>query len=195
MSTLGNTTTPLSGWDNPGSGYGFATSFTTPSGGGILISDIHAYFDTTSGSPTGYVCVWNNSGTLLASASVGTLSVKTGGVGNPLDWHSASITPLYVGPSTAIWIGGYSTGSLLFNSESGGSSSVKSMGGSGPGSFASHTSSGIGGAGAYVDYTLAGGYVRRSSSWVAGEAVVRRSSAWTAAEVTARRSSAWNPTS
>lgn len=202
MSTLGNTGTPLSGWDEPGTGYAFATEFTTPSGAGIIISDIHAYFDISSGSATGKVAVWSSGGTLLASASVGSLNVKTGGVGNSLDWWSASVTPFYVAGSTSIWIGGYTSGNLLFNSETGGSSNVKSMGGT-LGSFSGSSSSGIGGAGAYVDYTPAGCYVYNGSSWVAGEAVINTgtsgSPVWTDGEVQANTgtsgSPVWTPSS
>lgn len=160
MTVLGNNNTPLSGFDNPGSGYAFASSYTTPAGGGILIQTLHAYFDSASGASTGYCCVWDNSGTLLASVNVGTLNVKTGGVGNALDWWSGNLaTPLYVAPSTAIWIGGYATGSTLFNTESTGTSNDKSIGGGGPGSFSGSSSTGQAAVGAYVDYINAGIYV------------------------------------
>ena len=125
MATLGNTTNALSGWTEPGTGYAFATSFTTPAGAGIVITNVHAYMDLATGTGTGYVCVWNSTGTLLCSASVGSMNVKTGGVGNALDWWTAAVTPTYVAASTAIWIGGYTAGSLLFNSESGGSSTSR----------------------------------------------------------------------
>jgi hypothetical protein len=170
MTTLGNSATPLSGFDNPGSGFAFASSYTTPSGSGILIQTLHAYFDSASGASTGYCCVWDNSGTLLASVNVGTLNVKTGGVGNALDWWSGNLaTPLYVGPSTAIWIGGYATGSTLFNTESTGQAAV----------------------GAYVDYINAGGYVNTGTSgspvWTAAPIFVNTgtsaSPVWTAAPV------------
>ena len=163
-SQLGNTANPLSGWDEPGTGYAFATEFTTPAGAGIVITNVHAYFDLATGSGTGYVAVWNYStGALICSASVGSLNVKTGGVGDALDWWTAAVTPTYVAGGTNIWIGGYTTGSLLVNSESGGSSYVKSMGGS-LGAFTSPVSSGIGGAGAYVDYNNAGGYVNTGTA-------------------------------
>ena len=191
MATLGNTATPLSGFDNPGSGWGFATSFTTPAGGGILIQTLHAYFDSASGASTGYCCVWDNSGTLLASVNIGALNVKTGGIGNALDWWSGNLaTPLYVGPSTAIWIGGYATGSTLYNTESGqGTAFRKSMGGSGPGSFASPTNTGFGGVGAYADYINAGCYVNTGTPgapvWTAAPLFVNTGTpaapVWTAA--------------
>jgi hypothetical protein len=194
MTTLGNSATPLSGFDNPGSGFAFASSYTTPSGSGILIQTLHAYFDSAGGASTGYCCVWDNSGTLLASVNVGTLNVKTGGVGNALDWWSGNLaTPLYVGPSTAIWIGGYATGSTLFNTESTGSSNDKSMGSGGPGSFSGSSSTGQAAVGAYVDYINAGGYVRRSGVWTAAPIFVRRSGAWVAAPVYVRRSGVWVP--
>lgn len=192
MSTLGNTATPLSGFDNPGSGFAFATSFTTPAGAGILIQTLHAYFDSASGASTGYCCVWDNSGNLIASVNIGALNVKTGGVGNALDWWSGNLaTALYVGPSTAIWIGGYATASTLFNTESGGTSFIKSMGGGGPGSFAGNSSTGFGGVGAYADYILAGLKVRRSGAWVDVPVKVRRSGAWVNVAVKVRRSGAW----
>lgn len=191
MSTLGDTTTPTAGWDWPGSGYEFATSYNTPSGGGILITEIHAYFDSPSGASTGYVCVWDNSGNLLASASVGALSAGSASAGGQ-SWHGATLsTPLYVGPSTTIWIGGYGTGNVVFSSEVGGTSSIKSVGSGGPGSFSGHAGSGIGKAGSYVVYGPAGGRVRRSSAWSVGPAYAERSSVDTIAQAFVRRSGAW----
>jgi hypothetical protein len=190
MSTLGNTGTPSSGWLWPGSGYAAATSFTTPSGGGILISTLHGYLDSASGSSTGYLCVWDNSGNLLASVNVGTLAVGSQSAGGQ-QWYSGNLSsPVYVAGSTAIWIGFYATGSLLFSSESGGSSNTKSMGSGGPGSFSGSSSSGIGGVGAYVVYTNAGAWVNTgtpsSPVWTAGPIQINTgtpgSPVWTAIE-------------
>ena len=193
MATLGNTNNPTSGWAWPGSGYAFATSFTTPSGPGTLISAIHAYFATPSGASTGYVCVWDNSGTLLGSVNIGALPSGSQSAGGQ-SWQVGTLSsPLYVAPSTPIWIGGYGTGNVVFSSESGGSSQTKSMGGGGPGSFSGHGNSGIGGAGAYVDYTPSGGRVRRSGVWVNGASEVERSSVATIGQAFVRRSGVWVP--
>ncbi len=152
MPTLGNSTTPTAGWDWPGSGYEFASNFTTPAGGGILISTIHAYFATPSGASTGYVCVWSNGGTLLGSVNIGALPAGSQSAGGQ-SWQAGTLgSNLYVAGNTAIWIGGYGTGNVVFSSGSGGSSNVKSVGSGGPGSFAGSGGSGIGTAGAYVDY-------------------------------------------
>src|SRR5258708_15586285 len=104
MPQLGNTGTPTAGWDWPGSGYAFASSFNTPSGGGILISTIHAYFATPSGASTGYVCVWDNGGTLLGSVNIGSLP---GGGQSPgaQSWQVGTLrTALYVARRTALRI-------------------------------------------------------------------------------------------
>jgi hypothetical protein len=154
MSILGNSVTPNVGWSWPGSGYEFASSFTTPAGGGILISTLHAYFATPSGASTGYVCVWSNGGTLLGSVNIGSLP---GGSQSPggQSWQAGTLgVNLYVAGNTALWIGGYGTGNVVFSSGTGGASNVKSVGGGGPGSFGGSSSSGIGVAGAYVDYVL-----------------------------------------
>lgn len=208
MAILGNSTTPLSGFQNPGSGWGFASSFTTPGGPGILVTTLHAYFDSAGGASTGYCCVWDNSGTLLASVNIGGLNVKTGGVGNALDWWSGNLaTPVWIAPGVAIWIGGYATGSTLFNSGAGGSSNMKSMGGSGPGSFSGSGSSGIGIAGAYLDYTPSGAYVNTgtpgSPVWTAGPVFTNTgtpgSPVWTPGALTVNTgtpgSPVWTPSS
>src|SRR5260221_716522 len=154
MAILGNSTTPTAGWDWPGGGYEFASNFTTPSGGGILISTIHAYFATPSGASTGYVCVWSNGGTLLGSVNIGALPAGSQSAGGQ-SWQAGTLgSNIYVGGNTAIWIGGYGTGNVVFSSGSGGASNVKSVGSGGPSSFGGSSSSGIGTAGAYVDYTL-----------------------------------------
>jgi hypothetical protein len=207
MSTLGNTTTPASGWQWPGSGYAFATSFTTPAGAGVFISTLHAYFATPSGASTGYCCVWDNSGTLLASVNIGALPAGSQSAGGQ-SWQSGNLgTALYVAASTAIWIGGYGTGNVVFSSESGGSSNTKSMGGGGPGSFSGSGSSGIGGAGAYADYSNAGAYVNTGSAgspvWTAGPAYINTGTAgspvWTPAVVYVNTgtsgSPVWTPSS
>ena len=192
MAILGNSTTPLSGFQNPGSGWGFASSFTTPGGAGIIVTTLHAYFDSASGASTGWCCVWDSGGTLLASVNIGSLNVKTGGVGNALDWWSGNLaTPIWIAPGVSIWIGGYANGSTLFNSGSGGTSNMKSMGGSGPTSFAGSGSSGIGTVGAYLDYSTGGAYVRRSGVWVPGPANARRGSSNILGVASVRRGAGW----
>jgi hypothetical protein len=155
VAQLGNSVTPTSGWDWPGSGYAFASQFTAPSGAVILISAIHAYFATPSGASTGYVCVWDgSSGALLTSINIGALPGGSQSAGGQ-SWQVGTLgTPLPVAGGTSIWIGGYGTGNVVFSSGSGGSSNVKSLGGGGPGSFAGSGASSIGIAGAYVDYSI-----------------------------------------
>src|SRR5260221_5943037 len=105
MAILGNSTTPTAGWDWPGGGYEFASTFTTRSGGGILISTIHAYFATPSGASTGYVCVWSNGGTLLGSVNIGALPAGSQSAGGQ-SWQAGTLgSNIYVGGNTAILIG------------------------------------------------------------------------------------------
>src|SRR5260370_40587720 len=116
MSILGNSTTPPVGWDWPGSGYAFASNFTTPAGGGILISTIHAYFATPSGASTGYVCVWSNAGTLLTSVNIGALPAGAQSAGGQ-SWQAGTLgTNYYVPGNTALWIGGSGTRNPVFAS-------------------------------------------------------------------------------
>lgn len=208
MSTLGNTTTPNQGFDEPGAGYAFASKFTTPSGPGIIITDIHANFGLSSGSNTGKAAVWDSSGNLLGSVSVGSLSVVNPGSYpyNSCPWKSGSVTGFYVAGNTTIYIGGWTAGNLLYESESGGTSYVKSMGSLGNLGGSPPTGP-IGAVGAYVDYENAGCYLNTgtaaSPSWSGAPVYVNTgtpaSPNWTSAEVLINTgtpaSPVWTPSS
>jgi hypothetical protein len=151
MATLGNATTPAAGWKAEGSnGWSAASSYTMPPGGGVVTS-ITGYFDAATSGKTGYLCVWNNSGTLLLQSSSFTLNVGSFSAGGQ-DWWTKSISNVYV-PAGTIWIGFYTNGNLVFSSEVGGSSDDQNFGTGGPGSFSGHGSSGIGTVGAQITYT------------------------------------------
>src|SRR5260221_4464881 len=132
MAILGNSTTPTAGWDWPGGGYEFASNFTTPSGGGILISTIHAYFATPSGASTGYVCVWSNGGTLLGSVNIGSLPAGSQSPGGQ-SWQAGTLgANLYVAGDTAIWIGGHGTRQPVFQNGNGGPRQLQRLRGGEP---------------------------------------------------------------
>lgn len=169
MATLGNSATPSSGFDFPGNGYAAATSYTMPAGGGVVTA-ISGYFDAESAGQSGWLCVWDNSGNLLVNSGSFGVNNKSGSGAGGQDWWTKSISNVYV-PAGTIWIGFYCNGGLVYSSESGGSSNVKSMGSGGPGNFGGSSSSGVGAAGAYITYTP-GGVVRvntgtpASPNWV-----------------------------
>jgi hypothetical protein len=166
MAQFGDSTTPTAGYDYPGTtGYAAASQFTMPAEGG-LITELHGYFDAVSGSPQGWVCMWSSGGTLLASQSVGNLNDGTVVAGGQ-QWYGAILsTPYYLAGGTTVWLGFVSAGSLVFSSETGGSSNYKGM--TSPGSFSGSSSTGIGTVGAYAVYTPGNAYTWNGSSWVAG---------------------------
>lgn len=162
MSTLGNQTTPASGFQFIGSSQAAASQFVMPSGGGV-VTQINGYFDSENSSQTGYLCVWDNSGNLLVASSGFGVNNKAGSGAGGQDWWSASVTPTYV-PAGTIWIGFLATGSLVFSSENAGTSTgvantsnIKGM--SSPSSFAGSSGSAVGAVGAYITYTP-GGIIR-----------------------------------
>ena len=162
MAQLGNQTSPASGFQFIGSAQAAASQFVMPSGGGV-VTNIHGYFDAESNGATGYLCVWDNSGTLLVASSGFGINNKSGSGAGGQDWWTASVTPTYVAAGT-IWIGFVATPNLVFSSQSPGTSTgvanlsnVKAM--SSPASFSGSSSSGIGAVGGYIDYTP-GGIIR-----------------------------------
>lgn len=182
MATLGNTTTPGTNWFEQGVNTPpnqVAQAFTTPSGGGIIITGIHAYFALVSGgSATAYCCVWDNSGNLIAHVSV-SVPNGTATVGGQ-QWNTATLgTPVYVAGSTSIYIGfSVAEANGFFTTDESSGSSVWNTQSSVPGSLSGNTTSTMNGIGAYVDYTPAGGYVWNGSSWVACDIQIWNGSAW-----------------
>jgi hypothetical protein len=175
MAIVGTNPGSWAGWDSPGTGFGFGSQYTMPSPGG-LITNLHAFFDTIGGSGAqGWLCIWSDAtGALLVNVGIGIISNGTAVAGGQQWWTSAVTPGVFIPGGTSIWIGGYCNQGTVFSSGVGGSSQIKSMGTSGPGSFSGHISSGIGTAGAYADYTPGNLHLMRSSAWTTGDSGIMR---------------------
>lgn len=156
MAIIGNQGTPGSGFAcNGANSYNQVwAQFSMPSGGGI-ITGLHAYFSTFTGTATCKIVVWDGSGNVLGSVDIG--GVPSGSCSaSGQAWRAGSPTPFYV-PAGTFYMGfwcpqanGYQT-----SSESGGTSSKKLCNNS-PCSASGGTSTTIGTLGVYADYTPGG---------------------------------------
>lgn len=186
MTTLGNTATPSYGWAE----YGINTTnqigqpYTMPNPGG-LISAIHGYWAAESASGTGYVCIWNASGTLLGSVAV-TVSTGSNSPGGQA-WNSATLgTPVFVAGGATFYIGWWmpqSSGMVWsYNNDSNHPSENAAPGS--PGSLSTGSHDTYGSIASYVDYTPTGAWVYDGSQWNAGPVYVNTgtsgSPVWTA---------------
>lgn len=205
MSTVGNTSTPSFGnqWLGTNQQNQVWSTFTMPSPGGTITA-LHAYFDLNSGTGTPYCCLWDGSGNLLASVSLGSMS----GTGNHSiggqTWHSGTLSSgVFVASGATISLGFYfpqaNGGTWSFNNS--GSSSYNTQA-SGPGSQSGSGSTGDGSIGAYADYTPGGAaYVnvgtQTSPNWTQGLVYINTGSSgspvWTPAVVYANTGSSGSP--
>lgn len=177
IQTCGNTSWSQSGWATPGSGFAAASAFTWPSSGGFA-KTFHGFFDTISGSGAhGWGCVWNQStGALIVSRDIGIINNGSASAGGQQNWVSDFNNPnTYIAPSLGVYVGFYCNQGLAFSSGTGGTSVVKSMGGSGPGSISGASGSGIGVVESYIDLFSGNVYVMRAGVWQQGPARVMRS--------------------
>jgi hypothetical protein len=193
MATVGYTTAPTTNY-NYGTyeGQQVAAWFAMPSPGG-LISEIYVYARTNSGSShAGYVCLWDDSGNLLASASC-TIPGSEG-------WfHGTLGTPYFMVSGTGFWMGvqtsDTSTSGLYAHMNNDSGSTVDwAHNNTRPGALANisqHTSNVLG---VYADYTPGGAWVWNGSSWNVGETEVWNGSSWNpgALGVQVWNGSAWN---
>ena len=140
----------------------YATLYTAPAQP-VEVTQLAAYFDLYSGSGTCYVCMWDASGNLLASASVGTVSTGTQSPGGQ-HWHSATLaTPVLLAASQQVYLGWWSPGDALWTTESSGTCASDAQSG-GPGSFASHAAEQGNAIGAYATYSPAGVWIAPSGT-------------------------------
>ncbi len=207
MSTVGNTATPGNAWHYVVSNnYQAASSFTMPTPGG-LVTELYGFFAAESASGTGYVAMWNSSGSVLASASVGTVAVGTNTVGGQA-WHSATLsTAVFVASGSTIYLGFWmpSASGLLWTDEaSGGTGDYYIGGSSGPTALSGGSADGNAVA-AYAVYTPAEAWVNTGTpsapAWTAGAVYVNTGTAsapvWTPAEIVVNTGTAsapvWTP--
>lgn len=193
MATFGNTTNPPNGgaWYDVSSGKNqYAQQFTMPSPGGFIQS-VSAYFDLYSGSGTCYVCIWNSSGTLLASASLGSLSAGSTGV-DAQHWHTGTFAGngQYVAGGTSVWIGVWTPGTMVWTDDPSGQIYSNAQSG-GPGSFSGAGTEQGAGFGVYATYQPSGIYINTgtpaSPVWTAAPMYINTgtpaSPTWTPAQM------------
>lgn len=154
---IGSATNPSwSGWDFPGTGYGFSFAATSPAFD-VMLTNIHAYFDTIFGNGAiGWLCVWDGPSphNLLISIQQGIInngSEKAGGQ----QWWTQPISPPYrLAANSSILIGGYSNQNLLFSTyDTTPQTGVRSMGTGGPTGGTGWSNTGQGPCGAYLEYS------------------------------------------
>lgn len=177
LQQCGNQSWTQQGFSTPGSGFAAASAFTWPSSGGFA-QTFHGYFDASGGSGAhGWGCIWNQStGALIVSKDIGVINNGSGSAGGQQTWVSSFGNPnTYIAPSVPVWVGFYCNQGLVFSSGTGGSSRIKSMGGSGPGSFSGNIDSTIGVIESYIDLYSGNVYVMRSGTWQQAPARVDRS--------------------
>lgn len=107
MATLGNTAKPTSSieaWDGP---YEImAVALTLPAGGPWLITDVGVWAAGYAGvSCNARVCVWNSSGTLLASSATFTLTGQAFANGNVSSFQRALSAAVQVNGGTSVRVG------------------------------------------------------------------------------------------
>lgn len=158
MPTFGSSTNPSwAGWYWPGSGYGFASKWTSPSFD-IMVKDVAAYFNTHNGNgANGWLCIWNgNTGAIIWSGGKGIINNSSLAAGTQQWWTwSPNGAPNVIIPaSTPVWIGGYCDQGTLFSTyDTSPAAYFKSMGTSGPGAFTSPTNTNQGPSGGYITYS------------------------------------------
>lgn len=118
MGQLGSSSAPsFAGWQQHSvTGYQFASKYTSPAFD-VFIQSIHAFFSASVSSAVGQVAVWNGStGALIASVSVGTMSVGGNSAGAQA-WRVGNIAApgTKLPASTPVWIGGHSNGGIVWS--------------------------------------------------------------------------------
>lgn len=160
MGQLGSSSSPaFAGWIQHGVvGYQFASKYTSPAFP-IMVQEVHAYMDASGSSAVGEVVVWKDGGTfpILINIGIGTMAVGGNSAGAQA-WHSATLAfnALTIEASTAIWIGGYSKGGIVFSTydtNPGAWLGISANGSSGPGPFSGMSFSNQGPCGAYIIYS------------------------------------------
>lgn len=208
-SQVGNSSTPSgTSWFEEGVNTGdqVATAFTMPSPGGFLTT-LHAYAATFTGTATPELCVWDNSGSLLASVAASS-SVSAGAPA----WVSGTLlgNGQFIAGGVTIYLGWTCPAANGFYAayNSGGSGRWNEQS-SPPGGLTggSNVNTWTGTLGTYADYTPAGIYVNTgtpaSPVWTPAPVFINTgtpaSPVWTAAPMYVQTgtpaSPVWTPTS
>lgn len=195
MATLGNSTTPSSGfiYNDYGSGYEYWSGpFTMPTGGGT-VTDLYVYVGGDGASSTGNLCIWGSTALLWSSSGITFPSNSRTNGGQ--QWLHVSV-PNIVVPAGTVNLGFWAGGNIVMTQEASGTMwrSSSSVGGS-PTALPGSPVNAAQALGAYITYTPGTENVgaRRSGSWTTAAAIkARRTSAWATPTGTyERRSSAW----
>jgi hypothetical protein len=193
MSTLGYTGSPGGSYTDY-STYGgaqFGQKLTMPSGGG-LITDLHVYVRTDSGSShAGYLVLWDSGGSVITSKSC-TIPGSIGYINETL------ATPYFMAGGTVFFVGVQNSDTstsglwMQYNSTSGNIDWGHNSGA--PSSLANIIADSNRQLGAYITYTPGGAWVYDGSTWNAGECVIYDGSAWNpgALGMQVYDGSAWN---
>jgi hypothetical protein len=157
MTTFGGSTAPsFAGFiqHTPG-GYIFASKYTSPAIT-ILVTVLHAFFSASNSPAIGFVCMWRDSDSaLLASKNIGSMAVGSNSPGGQV-WRVGTLAaPFQLGPSSVVWLGGYSEGGIVFSTYDTSPHAFTDNTGitSGPPSFALRNDTGQGPVGAYAEYS------------------------------------------
>jgi hypothetical protein len=173
MSTLGYTGSPGSSNTDfstyAGAQYG--QELTMPTGGG-LITDLHVYAQTESGSShAGYLVLWSSGGSVLASHSC-TIPGSIAYINETL------ATPYFMAGGTTFFVGVQTTDTgtsglyMQYNSTSGTIDWGHNSGA--PSSLANILQDTSRQLGAYVTYNPGGAWIWNGSAWVIGECVINQ---------------------
>ena len=171
MAQYGN---PSSGNTAPSTGYFFdntgnsqyGTKFFASFPGG-LVTEIHVYFAGNLASVSAEFCIWDGGDNLLYSSGSQGIGSGTQNIGGQA-WQPYTIPGggVYIGPNSALRIGFWTSGHVVWTYDSSGSVNYQRTGSAG--NFVSGGSEGAGNFGAYIVYTPGNAWVWNGSTWVAG---------------------------
>lgn len=169
--------------------------------GTVVVSSLSCYFSGDTAPLGAQLCIWDSTGTLLASTpkfNAPTGTQTTGGQ----SWQTQSLSgTIDLTGRTQVYLGWWrdpASGNNCIFSYASGSSVYSTTANSTSAGNLGTTSAGPGAIGAYATYTTTtvpqNVYVRRSGAWTVATPGLRRSGAWTVPttlQVYVRRSGAW----
>lgn len=195
MAQYGN---PSSGNTAPSTGFfhddtgnsQFGTKFFTAFPGGI-VTEIHVYFAGDLVGVNADFCIWDGGDNLVynsnSNTAIGSGTQNIGGQG----WQTYVIPGggVYIGPNSALRIGIWSSGHVVWTYDSSGSVNYQRVGS--PSNFSSGGSEGSGNFGAYIVYTPGNIKVWNGSSWVYTTLKVWDGTSWNVTPIKVWDGSSW----
>jgi hypothetical protein len=185
MATLGNSTTPSSGYffDHFGNKqFWTAAAYTMPAGGGI-VTDMYVYCAGDSATPTGQLLIWASDNSIAWQSGNITLPSGSESIGGQ-GWVHETVASVYL-PAGTYYFGFWSNGNVVWTFESSGGVNAKgsvSSPASNSGGSDEYGGGGYGCLGAYITYTPGGvAYVNTGTSgsptWTQGVVYVNTGTA------------------